>query len=50
MSHENLSLYCKFILYVCECMFDIDYVRYFIYFYYNVICVNCGVCECVCIV
>ena len=47
VSCEYLSLYYKFMLYVCECMFDIDCVCYFLYFCYNVICVNCGMCECV---
>ena len=36
--------------YVCVCVSDnnYDWVHYFL-FCYNIICVNCGVCECVCV-
>ena len=43
VSCEHLSLYYKFILYVCEHVFDTNCVRHF-FFCYNVICVNCDMC------
>ena len=30
---------------VCVCVFDTNCVHYFFIFWYNVICVNCEVCE-----
>ena len=48
VSCDYLSLYYKFIFYVYECVSDIDgvcYYYYCYYFFYDVICVNCDVCE-----
>ena len=47
LSCECHSFYYKFILHVCECVFDcliLIVCIIIIFFLYNVICVNCDVC------
>ena len=36
----SVNIYYKFILYVYKYVFDTDCMRYYYYFFYNLICMN----------